>query len=527
MASEREHALLKTRLAQGAALAGVAGAGYLAAKVHSVLAGLTEPKDPFDWKPERGATVLLKGAGVLDVKRGQMLKERGVLFRDGQILSVIATRDLGKVDADHVFDCANKFIIPGLINCHVHSMMPGAALIDLPLLLSVKRQTVRNMEECPIHGVTTVRDASGIAGLLNDIAEMIEGLEILGPRVVSCGPSLKPRGGYPEFNRKVPGFVSNKYGDTCLYVDDPESAREAVRCAVGQGARFIKLFFDDRSLFYGHKKLPVIGDEAVSAIIDEAHRLGRRVSVHQSQLEGFRRAVRLGVDDFEHVPVDGVLKASDVKAFMKDEHCLTPTVSVGMALGIAPVGDPARDDPLVAAMQVEREYILHELAPVFAEAAINRANEKMLAMYADGKAGTGRGAKGMFDPGLYVESFASKNPNIHLLHEAGATMCCGNDGGTPMNWPGMLAEEMKLLEWFDLSRMDILRSATMNAAKLLDMESELGSVEAGKLADLVVLSADPTKDIRNVGRVEAVFRSGVLLHKAGVFPEESGDLASE
>jgi imidazolonepropionase-like amidohydrolase len=517
MAAERENSRVRTRLLQGAAVAGAAGGALLAAKVSSVLAELSEPQAPYTWKPERGRTILLTKANVVDVKRAQVLKERGVLFRDGQIIDVVATRDLDKVSADRTFDCSGLFLIPGLINCHVHSMMPGAALINLPLILSVKRQTVRNMEECAIHGVTTVRDASGIAGLLGEITEMIERLEMLGPRVVGCGPALKPKGGYPEFTRKLPGFVTDRYGDACLYVNAPESGREAVRCAVEQGARFIKLFFDDRSLFYGHKPLPVIEDETVIAIVDEAHRLGRRVAVHQSQMNGFRRAVKLGVDDFEHVPIDEVFKPSDIKSFMAGDHQITPTVSVGMALGLAHPGHPALQDPLVAAMQAERERLIHELQPAFAEPAVIRSNAKMVRLYMEQKANKGMGAKSMFDPDLYLDSFANKNPNIGLLYEAGATLCCGNDGGTPMGWPGMLFVEMELLEWFGISRADILRAATINAAKLLDMESELGSVETGKLADLVLLSADPTKDIRNVERVEAVFRSGVLLHRGPAF----------
>lgn len=508
---------LARRAKQGAVLAGIAAAGYVATCANDVLSNFSPPRPPFEWKPERGRSVLLRGVSLVDVKRGQVSKDRGILFVDGQITDVVAARDLDKVTADRVFDCPGLFAIPGLINCHVHAMMPGAAIFDFELILSMKRQTLKNLEECPPHGVTTIRDASGICGLLNDISEGVDRLELAGPRIVGCGPSIKPRGGYPEFNRKVPGFVSSRWGDTCLYADSPETGREAVRCAVDAGARFIKLFFDDRSLFYGHKPLPVLDDDTVRTIVNEAHRLGRRVAVHQSQIEGFRRAVRLGIDDFEHVPIDAVLEPGDVKAFMEEDHGLTPTLSVGMALGIAPKGHPARKDPLIEAMQAERERVLHDVAPGLAEKAVMKSNEKLLRRYMEGKASKGMGAKTMFDPDLYLNSFEMKNPNLTMLYEAGARICCGNDGGTPMGWPASLAVEMRLMEWFGISRPDILRSATINAAKLLDMESELGSIEQGKLADLVLLSADPTKDIRNVERVEAVFRSGVLLYQGAGF----------
>lgn len=503
--------VVKTRLVQGAVLAGAVGAGYAAAKVHSVRAGLSEPKAPYQWKPERGRAVFLNGANVVDIKRGQVLKERGVLYRDGQIVEIVATRDLDKVKADRTFDFSGRYIIPGMINCHIHALMPGAALIDLPLLLSVKRQAVRNMEECAIHGITTVRDASGVAGLLNELTGAIEREEVLGPRIIGCGPCLKARGGYPEFSRRLPGFVADKWGDTCIYVSSPETGREAVRCAVDQGARYIKLFLDDNSLFYGAKPLPVIDDESMRAIVDEAHRLGRRVAAHQSLLGAFRRAVNLGLDDFEHLPVDALLEPSDVKAFMKGDHHITPTACVSMALGIARQGHPLAGDKMVEDMQAERRRVVHELEPVVAEDAVIRSNAKMIAMYESGKAEKGMGAKSMSDPERYIDSFNKRNPNIHTMYEAGATICCGNDGGTPLSWPATLSVEMRMLSYLGMSDMDILRGATVNGASLLDMSNELGSVEPGKLADLVVLSADPTKDIRNVERVEAVFRSGILL----------------
>lgn len=521
MASESENNRLATAAMGAAALAGLAAAGYAAARVRWVHAGLSEPRDPFEWKPGRGQTVLLRGANVVDVKRGQVSRERGVLFKDGEITDLIATRDLDKARADREFDCSGLFVMPGLVNCHVHSLMPGTSTINFDTIFSIKRQAVRNLEECAVHGVTTVRDVGTLSGVFNDLGGAVERLEVLGPRMVGCGVVLMARGGYPDHTGELPGFLSSRYGDIALYVGSPESAREAVREAVECGARYIKVFMDDESLFYGKKPLATVDDDSMKAVVDEAHKLGRRVGAHQTQLAGFRRALRLGIDDFEHVPMDEFLEPSDVKEFMAGDHNVTPTLSVGMVLGIAPKGHPARSDPEVEALQVERERVLRELAPSFCEPAVLKANMEMVRLYMEGSPSTGRGAKTRFDPERPIDSFARKNPNLRLLYEAGARICCGNDGGTPLSWPGMLSVEMRMLERFGLSRVDVLRSATLNAAKLLDMESELGTVEPGRHADMVLLSADPTKDLAGVERVEAVFRSGVLLHRGPAFHVES------
>lgn len=502
----------------GAALTGAVGAGFLAGRVRGVKQGLSRPGSPFEWKAERGRSVLLRGGNLVDVKRGQLQRERGLLFRDGQITEVVSTRDLDRVSADSEFDCGGLYVMPGLINCHVHALMPGASMIGLDLLLSVKRQALRNLEECATHGVTTVRDASSLPGVLSDLARGIERCELPGPRVVSCGPTLMAKGGYPDFARELPGPLAGKWGDVTIYVDSDESGREAVRRAVDQGARFIKLFFDDRSLFFGHKPLNVLEDGWVKAIVDEAHRLGRRVGVHQSQLSGFRKALRCGVDDYEHFPIDEPLSEVDIASFMGGDHHVTPTISVGMALGMVPPDHPCMGDPLVARMALMRERVQRELAPAFAEEAVVRSNLKASRIYGKGDVSHRLGASSMFDPELYVESLAKRNPNVQMLYEAGAKICCGNDGGTPGSYPGLLSVEMELLEWFGLSRVDILRAATINGAGLLDMEGELGSLEKGKLADILVLSANPLEDIRAVERVEGVFRGGVLVHAGHRLP---------
>lgn len=506
------------RLRQGAAIAGVAAAGYTAGRAASITASLSDYKRPYDWKPGRGKTVFLKGPDIVDVKRGQTLRERGLLFKDGQITEIVSTRGLDKVEADHTFDLSGMTLIPGLINSHCHALMPGSLVFGPGLFLAFKRQAVRNLEECPVHGVTTVRDAGSCAIIFNRLGHMIENLELLGPRCITSGPSIMARGGYPEFARQLPRAVAGKYGDLGIYVTGPESARHAVRTAVEQGARFIKIFFDDMSLFFGHKALNTLDDESVTAIIEEAHRLGRRVAVHQTQLTGFRRAVRLGVDDLEHIPSQDELTDEDVAHFMKGNHHLTPTGSVSQSLAIAPRGHPARENPLVERMQLAREEYLHYTCPTISEGPVMRANLKMVDMYENGSPGDGLLASSMFDNEQMLDAIIEGSPNIMKMYRAGAKLCCGNDGGTPLNFPATIYTEMEIMDWLGIPRPDILKAATLNGAGLLDLENEIGSLEEGKLADIVALSGNPLDDVRSVRLVEGVFRSGILLHRGERFP---------
>ncbi len=495
--------------------AGAAGAALTAAKARTVRAGLSRPREPFQWMPPAGSSVLLKGVEVVDVRAGKVLHERGLLYEDGWITGVVATRDLDKVEAGKVFDCGGLFAIPGLVNCHCHSLMPGALGVGLDLGVSLKRQALRNLEECAVRGVTTVRDTSSLPLVFAQVAEKVEACELLGPRMIGCASGIKQKGGYPDFSYPLPAGLARKWGQFAHEVSNAESGREAVRTVVEQGARFVKIFFADESLFFSRKPLETYDGETLRAIVDEAHGLGRKVAVHHVTVGGFRRALDFGVDDLEHMPVDELLTDRDAAAFMKGDHCITPTITVGMCLGVARKGHPALAVPTNAALQETRRHVQSTIAPTAAEAAVNRANNRMVAMLES----LGEGEKPRAPMMSYPEPFLTGigEANILKMYEAGATLCCGNDGGIPLTWPGTISVEMQMLNEIGVSTADVLRSATLNAAKLLGMEGELGSLGEGKLADIVLLSANPLQDIRAVERVEAVFRSGVLLHQGPRF----------
>jgi imidazolonepropionase-like amidohydrolase len=506
---ERSHRLLKRIIA----LKVLAAAAWATGNVMAVLHELSRPHKPFEWKPQAGGSVLLKGADVIDVARGRRLRERGILYRDGRITEIVPTRELENVNADRVFDCRGLVAIPGLINSHCHTMMPGAITMDYDLGLSLMRQMFRNIEECPVHGVTTVRDAASMPLLFNLLGRKIENLELLGPRMIGCGSGLKTPGGYPDFSRQLPEFMMRKTGQFNLEITDPQSGRRAVKLLVEQGARFIKLAFDEQSLFYGHKKLTVPDDDTVRAVIDEAHRAGLRVCVHQTLLNGFRKALRTGVDDFEHIPNDGPLTDAEVDEFIKGDHHLTPTMIVAMCIGIARDGDPVLErNPLAEWLQKTRERLQRQIAPAVAEAAAVRSNDRLVRAVksVSGKPRFNPLTPFLCDPANSLSGHAEAN--VMKLYEAGAKICCGNDGGVQLTWPGTLFLELEILHQIGIPTDEVLRAATVNGADLVGMKDELGSLERGKAADIVLLSADPLADISAVEQVEAVFRSGVLVH---------------
>ncbi len=116
------------------------------------------------------------------------------------------------------------------------------------------------------------------------------------------------------------------------------------------------------------------------------------------------------------------------------------------------------------------------------------------------------------DPAIFTEALVKGAENLRLLYRAGALIGCGNDGGIPQSSPAMVALELHLLREAGMAPIDALRTATINNARILGMEEELGSLQPGKLADVVLVAGDPLQDLLHLLSPAAVFKEGKLVY---------------
>ena len=451
--------------------------------------------------------LLLKNASVVDVVRGTVESRRLVLLREGRIAEVLGPESVGGMAADREIDLGDAFLCPGIINAHCHMTLPGGISLGPGLFLVYKRQLERNAEECVKHGVTTVRDMLALSDFLVELNEKISRGEIVGPRISSCC-AMDVEGGYGD---KMAWFARQQFWQE---VNRPEEGREAVRLAADSGADFIKLFQQPRELFLPGKNLPVMQTELIQTIREAAERRGLYVAVHHTEKAGLLKCLDGGVRTLEHMTTDTLLTEEDVGRIAAGGQILVPTASVAFALAYEKHGDPNWGKGFSPRIAEERARELPGLIEEFCEPELVPGSLRFFRKLSNPESFEHWHLLPWPDPSVMNAAANFGSTNTRLLQEAGVTFGCGNDGGVPLIFPGAMGLEMVLLQEQGIKPAEVLKMATIHNARLLRMEKDLGTVEKGKIADLVVFEKNPLEDLYATLKPRQVFQSGRLVFSA-------------
>lgn len=421
------------------------------------------------------STLTIHDVTVIDATGSAAQAHRTVVVRDGKIeeISDSAAGMGGKLPGTHV-DGTGKFLIPGLWDMHVHMVFgdwfPRGKDVTLPLFIA--------------NGITGVRDMGGELEVLQQWRKEIAAGTLIGPRMVLSGPML---------DGPVPRFPSS------IAIKTPEDGRRAVDDLKRRGADFIKL----QSL---------IPPEAVFAIAEEAHKQGISFVGHVPDSVRASEASNAGQKSFEHLI--GIFEGSSP---LEDEF-IKGTKTQGQFLSTY---DPKRAEALFALLAknhtwqcptlvwerggnlLDQTDFVHDTRAKYVPAywkdvTWKRFTEEIMHDFATDDLAT---RKRFVEKELEV---------VNAMHRAGVPFLAGTD--TPPGvyiFPGFsLHEELQRFVAAGFTPMEALQTATVNPAKFLGRESELGTIEKGKLADLVLLDANPLDDIRNTQKIAAVVVNG-------------------
>lgn len=356
-----------------------------------------------------------------------------------------------------VIDLDGLTLMPGLIDAHVHCGGIVHLVEGEPTFVDrkVSDDYAEARENAIANGVTSLRSCGDFFPDCVEVREEIDAGRLVGPRLSVCGVQFIAPGGHPAYTIMEGDPYILKH--SVVMTEDPEVAREEVRRVADGGVDFIKAQLASFDAWNYPRTLPKLSLDVLEAVIDQAHKQGRRVAVHcESPLDALD-AVRRGADSIEHL------------------------MAVGADTGRMPEG-------LMDLMLENGTYIVPTLA--------------VTDLYTDKHAG----------PKKYPELRES----LAELYRAGANVVTGTDSGAPdvMFGEGCHAE-MELLTGIGWSNMDAILAATSKAAACLGWEDDLGTVETGKLADLVAVSGDPLFDIADARNVRLVVRDGkVVLDKS-------------
>jgi imidazolonepropionase-like amidohydrolase len=427
----------------------------------------------------------LVGAVVWDGTGRPPLPDAVVLLREDRIAAVGSRADV-PVPADaRIIDAAGKWIIPGLIDAHVHFFQSGG-LYTRPDVVDLRAVRPYAVELEAIHaglddafrrvlasGVTAVVDLGG--PFWNFDVRDRAGDEPFAPRVAVAGPLISTVDD-PPLDLGDPPIVK---------AASPDDARALVRRQLERRPDFIKLWF------IVDAEHPVeAGAPMIRAAIKEAHAAGVRVFVHATELEAARAAVDAGADVLVHSVHDRVADPAFVELLRSRGTILIPNLVVLEGYAEVLTGETVLTD-------VERRLGDPEVIGSWAE----------FALVADDAARE----KGRARRDKYLVRAPIMRQNLALLRAAGITLAAGTDAGNIGTLHGpSLHRELELLAEAGMTAEEVLLAATRSAARVFAAQPDFGTLEPGKLADLLVLDADPLADVRNARRIALVVHRGIV-----------------
>ena len=398
--------------------------------------------------------IAIRAGQLIDGKSDRPIANAMIVIEGDKIVYVVAG---GSVPAGvEVIDLSKATVLPGFIDTHTHVLLQGditAEDYDAQLLKeSIPYRAIlaaRNAQIALSHGFTAIRDLETEGAMYADVdvKKAIANGEVPGPRMQVATRAMTPTGMYPLLGYSWEIEVPHGV----QYVDGVDNARLAVREQISRGADWIK-YYSDRAYYFGpdgvlHSHVNFTDEEA-RAIVEETHRLGHKVAAHSIGSDGIAASLRAGVDSIEHG--DGFTEALLDQA-VKQGAYWCPTVMVGA-------------------------YV----AP-------------------------GRG--GNWEPMVALEKKA-----FGLGVKKGVKIVMGTDaGGFPWTGPDLNeAREFHYYVDYGMTPMQAIRSATTVAAEMLGWSDRSGTIEPGKLADMVAVSGDPLANIDELLNVKFVMKECVV-----------------
>ncbi|MFO7816355.1 MAG: amidohydrolase family protein [Thermodesulfobacteriota bacterium] len=402
---------------------------------------------------------ILKNMTLID-GTGRILKNAVIIFEKDTILEVGKKQDVNIPPGGKEYDLEGKFVLPGLVDAHIHLDMHGMADTYHENLVEDKLRAIRSgleMGNTVRAGVTTVRNAGSANYIDIAVKKAVEEGLIVGPRIMASGKIICMQSAGNEYFKGL-------YQEGSGIDENRKAAREQIK----QGADFLKVMATGAIMNPGGVPgAPQLDTDEIRVVVEEGKKAGKHTAAHAHGAQGIKNAIRAGVRTVEH----GTLADEEALKMLLDNNVyLTSTLSSNFWM-------------------------------------LQPDNRNELPQFMVDKA---------------AEVAKIRKENLQRAHSLGVQLIMGTDAGTPYNFHGKNAMEViQLVKAGVMDEMSAIVASTGTAAKGIGMQDSVGTLEKGKMADLIVLNKNPLQDIETLASLEdvlLVFKGGQLIR---------GDVATE
>ncbi len=437
-------------------------------------------------------TLVLRGATLVDVELRRTLPGRSVLVEDGRIAALGDADDAfdDLTDAE-VIDCRGRYLLPGLMDMHVHlrplphtgphSSRSRSARPSAPVSPADVLPQLHSYLYC---GVTSLFDAGNDASFIWALRDAERSGRVLAPRVFCAGPFVTCSGGHGS------GMAD------AVEVNELPGDLPALRTHLARRPDLLKITYDEHG--WGIRPLiPILDTETLRGIVETAHSDGLRVTVHASHELRAREAVECGTDTLAHPVIQSPITDDFVDQLSASRLPVVSTLAIGQRY------PRLADDP---AFLEEEAYAVCLDPKERARLASEEHLEQRRNRWADW---------------MRVMTPVAQE-NLRRLVESGGVVAAGTD----LSLGPELLHELVLLQEGGIEPWDVLTCATLNGARFLGMEQEIGSLRRGNVADLVLCDLDPSTDVSRLRHVSLVVKGGRVIDRstlnlAGEWPARS------
>lgn len=408
-------------------------------------------------------TQVIHAGSLLSIPGKAPVKKQTLVITDGVITAVkkgfVKPKEISKNAT--LIDLSSSFVLPGLMDMHVHLQGEFSPKNDSEKLrMSDADKLVKSAyfaKKTLMAGFTTVRDLGGSPEQSFALRDGIKKGYLDGPRIIAAGSNVAVTGGHGDVDGMSPDLLDMHTAQTIC--DGPYDCRRATRRAIKYGADVIKItstggVLSDTNTGTGQQ----MADDELTEVVNAAHALGRKVASHAHAATGINAALRAGVDSIEH---GSYANEESIKLFKQTGAYLVPTLMAGDT-----VVDMAKNSDF--------------MSPVIAAKAIRVGGDMIT--------------------------------NFKRSVNAGVKIAYGTDSGVSRH--GNNAREAVLMYQTGMKPNEIIKSATINAADLIGKSDSLGTLEIGKIADIIAVDNSPLKNIEALLDVDFVMKSGrIVKHK--------------